>query len=39
VSFVRVLPRAVPRVTMTGEQLRGLFEQRLDTRGPEAEAA
>jgi hypothetical protein len=39
VSFVRVLPRPVPRVTMTGEQLRGLFEERLDTRGPEAEAA
>jgi hypothetical protein len=39
VSFVRVLPRAVPRVRVSGEQLRGLFEERLDTRGPEAEAA
>jgi len=39
VSFVRVLPLAVPRVRVSGEQLRGLFEERLDTRGPEAEAA
>ena len=39
VSFVRVLPRVVPRVRVSGEQLRGLFEERLDARGPEAEAA
>ena len=39
VSFVRVLPRVVPRVTVSGEQLRGLFEERLDTPGREAEAA
>jgi hypothetical protein len=39
VSFVRVLPRAVPRVRVTGEQLRAHFEERLDTHGPEAEAA
>jgi ribosomal protein S4 len=39
VSFVRVLPRSLPRASVSGEQLRALFEERLDTRGPEAEAA
>jgi hypothetical protein len=37
VSFVRVLPRAVRRPTVTGEQLREHFEARLDGRGPEPE--
>jgi hypothetical protein len=39
VSFVRVLPRPARRPTLNGELLRGLFEQRLDARGPESEAA
>jgi ribosomal protein S4 len=39
VSFVRVLTRRSRRSTQTGEQLRELFEERLDERGPEAEAA
>jgi hypothetical protein len=39
VSFVRVLPRHVRRPELTGERLRELFEERLDARGPEAEAA
>ena len=38
VSFVRLLPRGARRVSR-GEQLRGRFEERLDARGPEAEAA
>lgn len=37
VSFVRVLPRR-PKPAK-GEQLRVLFERRLDEHGPEAEAA
>ena len=39
VSFVRILDRSVRRPTDGGEQLRRLFEERLDERGPEAEAA
>jgi len=39
VSFVRLLPRRGKRDTMAGEHLRGRFEERLDVRGPEAEAA
>ncbi|HEV8460802.1 MAG TPA: hypothetical protein VGQ38_08845 [Gaiellaceae bacterium] len=39
VSFVRVLTRRSSRAAQTGEQLRELFEERLDERGPEAEAA
>ena len=37
--LVRGLPRPVDRSTLRGEQLRGLFEERLDARGPEVEAA
>lgn len=32
-------PPQVERATEAGERLRELFETRLDTRGPEAEAA
>ena len=39
VSFVRLLPRRTKRPTRAGEQLRERFEERLDVRGPEAEAA
>jgi hypothetical protein len=39
VSFVRLLPRRSKRSSVAGEQLRGRFEERLDLRGPEAEAA
>jgi hypothetical protein len=39
VSFVRVLKRRSARSTRQGEELRELFEERLDERGPEAEAA
>jgi hypothetical protein len=39
VSFVRVVPRRGRRASGAGEQLRGLFEERLDAHGPEAEAA
>jgi ribosomal protein S4 len=39
VSFVRLLPRRSKRATPAGEQLRALFEERLDAHGPEAEAA
>lgn len=38
VSVVRVLREGEPRAG-SGERLRALFEQRLDARGPEAEAA
>jgi hypothetical protein len=38
VTFVRVLPSRDSTVGR-GERLRELFEQRLDERGPEAEAA
>jgi hypothetical protein len=36
VSQVRLLPRPVPTTTIRGEDLRVLFEQRLDERGMEA---
>jgi hypothetical protein len=40
VSFVRLLPRRARRSSVLGgEHLRGRFEERLDVRGPEAEAA
>ena len=39
VSFVRLLPRRTKRTGLAGEHLRGRFEERLDVRGPEAEAA
>jgi len=39
VSFVRILSRPARRPTVSGETLRGLFEERMDARGPEAEAA
>ena len=39
VSAVRLLPRRTRRATTSGDRLRELFEERLDTRGPEAEAA
>jgi hypothetical protein len=39
VSFVRLLPRPSRSSSIAGEQLRGRFEERLDLRGPEAEAA
>ena len=32
-------PRRAKRVTLAGEQLREMFEERLDAHGPEAEAA
>jgi hypothetical protein len=38
VSFVRVVPRRAG-AARNGERLRELFEERLDQRGPEAEAA
>ena len=38
VSVVRLLPKHGSRAS-AGEDLRELFEQRLDRRGPEAEAA
>jgi hypothetical protein len=39
VSLVRLLPRRIRRPALDGERLRALFEERLDARGPEAEAA
>ena len=36
VSQVRLLPRPVRRTTIRGEDLRLLFEERLDERGMEA---
>ena len=39
VDVVRVLPRRSSRPAPKGERLRELFEQRLDARGPEEEAA
>jgi hypothetical protein len=39
VSVVRRLPSRTALRTARGEQLRELFEERLDARGPEAEAA
>jgi hypothetical protein len=39
VDVVRVLPRRTKRATQSGEAVRESFEQRLDSHGPEAEAA
>ena len=39
VSVVRVPQRRTKRATVAGEQLRERFEERLESRGPEAEAA
>jgi hypothetical protein len=39
VDVVRVLPRRTKSASENGERLRELFEQRLDSHGPEAEAA
>ena len=39
VSVVRLPPERMPRRAPAGEALRMLFEERLDARGPEAEAA
>ena len=39
VDVVRVLPRRTKNASENGERLRELFEQRLDSHGPEAEAA
>jgi hypothetical protein len=39
VDVVRVLPRRTRNASDSGERLRELFEQRLDSHGPEAEAA
>jgi hypothetical protein len=38
VSVVRLVPRH-DEAAVRGERLRELFEERLDVRGPEAEAA
>ncbi len=35
-SQVRLIPKPVPRATIRGEDLRVLFEERLDERGMEA---
>jgi len=39
VNVVPLGPRPSVRATPAGEQLRRLFERRLDARGPEVEAA
>jgi hypothetical protein len=39
VSVVRVPQRSSKRATPAGENLRERFEERLESRGPEAEAA
>jgi hypothetical protein len=39
VSVVRLSPRRAEEARRRGEHLRELFEERLDARGPEAEAA
>ncbi len=39
VSVVRLPGRRASSAHVRGERLRELFEERLDTRGPEAEAA
>ena len=39
VSFVRLLPRRAQRASTRGEHMRERFEERLEARGPEAEAA
>jgi hypothetical protein len=36
VSQVRLIPKPAPRTTIHGEDLRRLFEERLDERGMEA---
>jgi hypothetical protein len=39
VSVVRLRPQRSAATKARGERLRELFEERLDARGPEAEAA
>jgi hypothetical protein len=39
VSLVRFRPQRAAGTETAGERLRELFEERLDARGPEAEAA
>jgi hypothetical protein len=39
VSVVRLQPRRMDNASARGEHLRQLFEERLDTHGPEREAA
>jgi hypothetical protein len=39
VSLVRIIPRQTKRATSAGEHLRRSFELRLESHGPEAEAA
>jgi hypothetical protein len=39
VTVLRAPERAAKESLLAGEQLRALFEERLDTRSPEAEAA
>ena len=39
VRVIRVSARAQRRLRVSGEQLRQLFEERLERRGPEVEAA
>jgi hypothetical protein len=39
VSAIRLLPAGAGRPAGHGERLRALFEERLDARGPEQEAA
>jgi hypothetical protein len=39
VTVVRLLPGRTGRPVTRGERLRELFEERLDARGPEQEAA
>jgi hypothetical protein len=39
VSVVRLVPQATSFSSGSGEGIRALFEQRLDVRGPEQEAA
>jgi hypothetical protein len=39
VSVVRVPQRRTKRANVAGEHLRERFEERLESRGPEAEAA
>ena len=39
INVVRVQPRRTKRATVAGEHLRERFEERLQSRSPEAEAA
>jgi hypothetical protein len=39
VSVVRLMPRPASTARARGEQLRGLFEERMDARGLQDEAA